>query len=71
MDITTKFPVDENNVRLVNNGSLEVCLLMVINYLDVVDTQRTLSIFRICFIGVQRFRKYEQNDEYAEWDYEG
>jgi hypothetical protein len=65
-------PLSQADVDAINSGVADLCLLCIANYLDEVEipVQRSTSVFRLYVPSRRRFVRVEENDEYAEWDYE-
>jgi hypothetical protein len=60
----------EDHVAGILQGTIELCLLGIINYVDGNNVARSTSFFRIYNPNSLRFVCTAENDEYAEWNYE-
>jgi hypothetical protein len=63
-------PLTANQAQTVQTGNGELCLLVVANYLDRQNIQRSVGAFRIFRRGRRRFVHVPDDDEFAELEYE-
>jgi hypothetical protein len=69
VDVRGGRAISDNDLGRINDGTLQLCLLAAINYLDGSDIPRTVSAFRIYAPGKQRFLLAPDDDEFAEREF--
>ena len=70
-NVVGKLPFDLNGPADIHYKRAQLCLALVVNYLDGNGVMRTLSSFRVYNPDKRRFFKPDEDDELGEIEYEG
>ena len=70
MNVQGAFSPTEADVDAIRAGTIQLCLLTVVNYTDSKGLLRSVSAFRAYSPDKRRFLSVPDDDEFAEWDYE-